>query len=64
MAEWRPYYYERSRKGVRRVKGVAIVYRCADIGLELKSALGDEWSREDLCKELCAALNQAFRKKP
>lgn len=54
---WRTY---RNRLG--KTKGVAIVFRCSDIGLELKSCLWQEQARVELCNEIADALNRAFRK--
>lgn len=51
----------RNRRG--KVKGIAIVFRAADIGLELHSDLADEGDREDLCREMCDQLNELRRKR-
>lgn len=54
---WKPYH---NRRG--KVKGVAIVFRASDIGLELKdSGLWQEGDRQALCEEIAEALNKAFR---
>lgn len=47
----------RNRRG--KAKGVAIVFRASDIGLELHSALAQEGDRAALCQELCDKLNRA-----
>lgn len=49
------------RNRLGRVKGVAIVYRASDYGLEIKSCLSNE-SNEEWCKNLCDILNEAARK--
>lgn len=55
---WQPWH---NRRG--KVQGVAIVYRCSDIGLEMKPNGLIEADRQFLCEEIAAALNQAFRKR-
>lgn len=54
MSYWKVWY---SRRG--KVKGLAIVFQAADIGLELRSDLWQESDREHLCQELCDKLNKA-----
>jgi len=46
-----------------KVKGVAIVFRASDIGLELLSDLVDEHDRAELCAEICAVLNDGWSKR-
>lgn len=53
-SNWRVW---RNRLG--KAKGVAIVFRASDIGLELHSALSQEADRAALCQELCDKLNRA-----
>lgn len=48
----------RNRRG--RVKGVAIVHRCSDYGLELHSSLAES-ERLAYCEELCRKLNGEHR---
>ena len=51
---WRVW---RNRRG--KVKGLAIVFRASDIGLELRSDLVGETARAELAQELCDKLNRA-----
>jgi hypothetical protein len=48
------------RNRLGRVKGVCIVFRAADYGLELHSALSNE-DAAAACEDLCKVLNTAPR---
>ena len=55
IPRWQVWY---GRGG--KVKGVCIVFRCSDYGLEFCSALSNA-DAEAACKDLCHVLNTAPR---
>jgi hypothetical protein len=56
VPEWKLWF---NRRG--KLKGVAIVFRCSDYGLEMQPNGLSEADRIEWCKKLCERLNQKPR---